>query len=111
MSKRTRTHSPATLDALATLGHLIAAARREQRLSVADTCERLGITPNTLRKVERGAPTVAVGVVFELATILGVPLFDVAPGPELAALRVTAATRLALIPQRVRQRGAVDDDF
>ncbi|GIG41114.1 helix-turn-helix domain-containing protein [Cellulomonas phragmiteti] len=108
--RRVRTYSRATEHATATLGALIAAARRERRMSVAEVCERVGIDPGTLRSVERGAPTVAIGMVFEVATVLGVPLFSV-PAEELPALAARAADRLALLPQRVRATVQVDDDF
>jgi transcriptional regulator with XRE-family HTH domain len=108
--RRTRTHSAPTLDAVAALGAQIAAARRERRWSVADLSERAGIAPNTLSAVERGAPTVAIGVVFELAVLLGVPLFGV-PARDLAGVRATTADRLSLMPHRVREHGDVDDNF
>ncbi|HEY8720117.1 helix-turn-helix transcriptional regulator [Pengzhenrongella sp.] len=108
--KRTRTHSAPTMDAVGALGAQIAAARRERRWTVADLAERAGIAPATLRGVERGAPTVAIGVVFELATLLGVPLFGVA-ARDLAGVRAVTADRLSLLPHRVRGRADRDDDF
>ena len=108
--RRTRTYSPATLDAVGTLGMLIAAARRERRMTVAELCDRAGITPNTVRAIETGAPTVAVGVVFEVAMLLGVPLF--APNAsDLPTVRARASERLALLPASVRRTREVDDDF
>ena len=40
--------------ALKQLGHDIRTARKKRRLSVADFCERLGVTDKTLAKLERG---------------------------------------------------------
>jgi transcriptional regulator with XRE-family HTH domain len=111
MARRTHTHSAATLHATATLGNLIATARRERRVSVAELCERAGISAGTLRAVERGAPTVAIGVVFEVATILAIPLFDATSSDELAAARARSADRLSLLPKRVGSPRSVDDDF
>ncbi|MCG2799575.1 MAG: helix-turn-helix domain-containing protein [Cellulomonas sp.] len=108
--RRTRTYSPATLDAVAALGTQIATARRQRRMTVAELCERAGITPNTVRAIESGAPTVGVGVVFEVAVLLGVPLFAETP-MEVAAIRERVQERLALLPRRVRAVGEVDDDF
>ncbi len=108
--RRSHTYSPAALDAAATLGGLIATARRERRMSVAELCERAGITPNTLRAIETGAPTVAIGLVFEVAVLLGVPLFDV-PASSLPGLRARVADRLALLPERVRAPEGISDDF
>jgi hypothetical protein len=65
----------------------------------------------TLRNVERGTPTVAIGVVFELATLLGVELFGVDP-VALPDVVSRGQDRLALLPARVREpREPVDDDF
>jgi transcriptional regulator with XRE-family HTH domain len=106
-----RAYSPPALDALVILGVQIAAARRERRWTAADLAERAGISLTTLRRAEQGAPSVAIGVVFELATLVGVPLF----GQDAAGLRATrahATDRLALLPQRVRETGReIDDDF
>lgn len=108
--RRTRTYSPATLDAVATLGAQIATARRQRRMTVAELCERAGITANTVRAIEQGAPTVGIGVMFEVAVLLGVPLFADTP-TELTAIRDRVHERLALLPRRVRAVGEVDDDF
>ncbi|KGM11400.1 helix-turn-helix transcriptional regulator [Cellulomonas bogoriensis] len=107
---RVRTYSPATLDATVTLGLLVAAARRERRMTAAELCERVGITRQTLRAIESGAPTVAIGTVFEVATVLAVPLFDRDP-VGLATVRARLNERLAVLPQRVRPVAEVDDDF
>ncbi|MBA2317861.1 MAG: helix-turn-helix transcriptional regulator [Euzebyales bacterium] len=53
----------------------MARARRERRWTVAALAERAGISPVTLRKVEKGDPTVALGAAFEVATLLGIHLF------------------------------------
>lgn len=104
------THSRQTVEAAGLLGALIAQARRERRWTAVELAERAGISPTTLRKAERGDPSVAIGTVFELATLVGVRLFDAEPG-ELSSLLARARDRLALLPERVRARPAVDDDF
>jgi len=55
-------------------------------------------------------PTVAIGTVFELAVLLGVPLF-VDDRSELSAIRRLAENRLELLPRSVRPGTNVDDDF
>jgi hypothetical protein len=64
----------------------------------------------TLRNIERGEPTTAIGVAFEVATLVGVPLFD-AEADDLPVLRRRAEDRLALLPRTVRlpERPARDD--
>jgi hypothetical protein len=64
----------------------------------------------TLRKVERGDPTVALGTAFEVATLLGVPLFVADPN-ELSSVVAWSRDKLALLPERVRRREAPHDDF
>jgi transcriptional regulator with XRE-family HTH domain len=109
--RRAHTYSPATLDAVAVLGLRIAAARRERRWTAAELADRAGVSLNTLRNVERGAPTVAMGVAFELATLLGIELFGT-ESAQLPDLLSRHQDRLALLPARVRTRHEpVDDDF
>ena len=105
------THSTQTRDALTVLGQQIAAARRERQRTAADVAERAGVSRTTLSKVEHGDPSVAIGTVFEIATLLGVPLFA-ATRDELARLAARGQERLALLPERVREpRVEIDDDF
>jgi transcriptional regulator with XRE-family HTH domain len=93
------------------LGAQIATARLERKWKAADLAAKVGISLPTLRGVEQGAPTVGIGIVFELATIVGIPLFDMSPA-ELREVRARTSDRLALIPQRVHdQTDASDDDF
>lgn len=97
--------------ALRVLARQIAIARRESGRSAQDVAERAGITRKTLSKVEHGDPGVAVGTVFEVATILGVPLFT-DDRREMAELSGRLDDRLALLPSRVRTPvRQVDDDF
>ncbi len=79
-------------------------------LDARQLAERAGASVVTLRKVERGDLTVGLGVAFEAASILGVPLFHAdAERRRLEADRL--ADRLALLPQAVRRPSEVDDDF
>ncbi len=111
MTSTTRTYSRSSRTAVEILGALIANARRERRWTARDLASRAGVSVQTLRNVERGAPTVAIGVVFELATLLGIPLFSDDRG-TLSELRAAESRRALLLPQRVRaSKGAVDDDF
>lgn len=104
-------HSTQTRDALTVLGQQIAAARRERGRTAADIAERAGISRTTLSKVEHGDPSVAIGTVFEVATLLGVPLFG-AGREELAQLAARSGERLALLTERVREpKLEIDDDF
>jgi transcriptional regulator with XRE-family HTH domain len=107
----THNYSRQTLEAARILGNLIAAARRERRWAAADLAERAGISLPTLRKIERGETTVAIGLAFEVATLVGVRLFGVQPD-DLPSLLSRTTDTLALLPERVREpRESVNDDF
>jgi transcriptional regulator with XRE-family HTH domain len=93
------------------LGLQIAQARRERRWTAEELAARANISPVTLRKVERGDPTVALGTALEVATLVGIPLFGVDPS-ELARVATREQDRLALLPERVRvPQRPPDDDF
>lgn len=106
-----RAYLAATKDAVRVLGLQLGAARRAQRRTAVEVAERAGITRVTLRNIERGEPTVSIGLYFEVATVLSVPLFG-ADGAQLADLVARGERELALLPARVRARDLdVDDDF
>lgn len=111
MAKRTRAYPRPVRQAAALLGSQIKQSRVERRWSVRELAERAGISTSTLLRVERGDPTVSLGVAFDVATLVGVPLFyedRSRLAPELSRSR----DRVALLPQRVRERESdVDDDF
>jgi transcriptional regulator with XRE-family HTH domain len=83
----------------------------ERRWSVRDLAERAGISTGTLMKVEHGDPSVSLRTAFDVATLVGVPLYyedRTRLGAELTRNR----DRVALLPQRVREREAdLDDGF
>ena len=111
MAKRIRAYPRTVRQAAELLGSQIRQARVERRWSVRELAERAGISTNTLLKVERGDPTVSLGVAFDVATLVGVPLFY-EDRPRLAAELARGRDRVALLPQRVRERVSdVDDDF
>lgn len=111
MAKRTRTFAPQTLDAAQVLGVQIAQARRARGWTSEELAERVGVSMRTISNLEHGSPTVAIGIAFEAATMLGISLFG-ADGPELARLARQARDMLALLPSRVyRSREPVRDDF
>jgi transcriptional regulator with XRE-family HTH domain len=105
MPKRSRAYSRTVRQAAELLGAQIREGRVGRRWTVRELAERAGISTSTLLKVEQGEPTVTLGVAFDVATLVGVPLFDedrAGLGAELARRR----DRLALLPRRVRERDA-----
>jgi transcriptional regulator with XRE-family HTH domain len=106
-----QTLSPMTRDAVALVGLLVASERRRQRRTAADLAERAGISRDTLYRVERGDPAVAIGTALELLVLLGVPLFST-DADGLARQVATGRQLLALLPDRVRPDARKpDDDF
>lgn len=90
---------------------MVAAGRRERGWTATELAERLGVSAQTLRRLERGSPTVAVGLVFEAALLCGVELFST-PSDQLDRLARDAQTRAALVPARLRPTPvSIDDDF
>ena len=107
----TKRHLAHAREATRLLGIEIAARRKERRWTEAELAERAGISRTTLRKVERGDTGVAVGTVFDVATLVGVVLFhDTAA--QVARERELVEQRLTLLPDRIRV-GTKDvfDDF
>ncbi|RUO56597.1 helix-turn-helix transcriptional regulator [Pseudidiomarina homiensis] len=108
-----RTYSRYTEDALAVLASLIRSARVQQRISAQQLAERAGISRSTLQRIEKADPKCEIGIVFELASLLGIALFDASPSSgELRRYRTLQEEKLTLLPERVRQPAReVDDDF
>lgn len=102
--------SALTTDSLKMLATAIKAGRLRRRWTVAELAERVGVSHATITAVEAGKPGVAVGTVFEAATLVGVPLFSDDPGRRDAFAELKKA-ELALLPATARQRRVVDDDF
>lgn len=109
MAKEKRAYSRTVRNAAELLGAQTRQARVQRRWSAQELAKRAGISLDTLRKVEKGDPSVSLGVAFDVAALVGVPLFF-EDRSRLASETARARERLALMPQRVRAR-AVDDDF
>src|ERR1044072_1365286 len=103
-------YSPQTLEAARLLGHRVQLARRERRWTMRELAERIGVSVPTMRKVERGDPSVGLGIAFEAATLTEVPLFDADPS-RLSQERARADDRLALLPALIRKPTAIDKQF
>lgn len=109
MAKVSHSYSPSTTDALRLLGRQLTAERRIRKWKQTDLAERAGIATSTLIAIEKGAPTVAIGTVFEVARLLGVPVVGSSTDP---LSRQLIDDRLSILPQRVaRAEPEADDDF
>ncbi len=80
-------------------------------MSQSELARRLGVSRLTVRAIEKGAPTVALGTVFEAAVIVGIPLLAGNPR-ELDQLATSIAAIARVLPERGRGKNQiVDDDF
>ena len=112
MSKPTaRPYSRYSLNALELMGNMIREARIEANLTTELLAQRAGISRSLLQRIEKGDPGCAIGAVFEVATIIGIPLFE-ADDKNLAVRLGYSNEKQALLPKAVRQSAkAVKDDF
>jgi len=111
MSKE-RVYSRYTREAATLLSKQIRLGRKQRKWTEHELADRAGISRATLQKIEKGDPRVAIGLVFEAAVLVGVPLFDQEPGSLSAHIDRADDDKLALLPAAVRKRGTpVDDEF
>jgi transcriptional regulator with XRE-family HTH domain len=109
--ERIRTYSRYGRQAVALLGQLIRINRIERKLSVAQLAERVGASRDLMQRIEQGDPRCGIGIVFEAAAIVGVPLFEVDLG-RLTMRVDEQKEQLRLLPKSIRKtRLAVKDDF
>jgi transcriptional regulator with XRE-family HTH domain len=106
-----RPFSQYSLDALALLGQFIREARVAKAMTTTDIASRAGISRSLLQRIERGDPGCSIGVVFEVATLCGVKLFDL-ESRQLNDHLTLHREKMALLPKAVRPHSKqVKDDF
>ena len=106
-----RAYSKYTLEAVTLLGEQIKLGRKQRKWSEKNLAERAGISRATLQKIENGEMSCAIGLVFEVATLVGVNLFE---QDKLHLSKHIEQTRdkIALLPKRIKVKTkAVYDDF
>lgn len=98
-------------EAASLLGKQVRLGRKQRKWNEHELAERAGISRATLQKIEKGDLGCALGLVFEVAALVGVKLFNEEPSSihrQLAHID----DKLALLPKSVRQSGGkVHDDF
>jgi len=93
------------------LGQQIKLERKSRRWSEQNLAARAGISRATLQKIEAGALSPSIGLVFEVAVLVGVPLFEQDSRALTTRIELTQS-KIALLPKRIQIRSkAVDDDF
>ena len=111
MPRIPRSYSKLTREALLLLAGQIQLARKRRRMTEQDLAARIGVARSTVQLIEKGAPSVGVGLMFEAAVLVGVDLF-VPEATTLAPELERMQDKLALVPRSVRKPvRVIDDDF
>jgi len=112
-STASRAYLQSTQTMASLLGQRIRITRLRRRWSETEAAERARIARATLQKIERGEPSVAIGLVLELCSVVGLGLFGSGSPAETADQLDRARLELLALPRRIRARPSqpVDDDF
>ncbi len=109
--KKKRTYSKPALEVTILLGEQIKLARKQRKWNEQTLADRAGISRTTLQKIEKGDMTCAIGLVFEVASLVGVNLFEQDKRSLTSQIEQTR-DKVALLPQKIKlKRKIVKDDF
>lgn len=95
--------------ALSVMGKTIAVARKRKGVSQTELATRMGVTPVTVARIEKGHPGSSLGTVFKALWLLDMPLWPSLNVEVSAEIRQLQAKE-ELMVQRVGRR-KVHDDF
>lgn len=108
---KARTYSRYSTEAASLLGKQIKLKRKQRKWTEHELADRAGISRATVQKIEKGDLTCSIGLVFEVAALVGVTLFDTENTPLAMHLERTN-DKIALLPKTIhKKRKPVDDDF
>lgn len=106
-----RTYSKYAREAAVLMGEQIKLRRKQRQWSEKNLADRAGISRATLQKIENGEMRCAIGFVFEVATLVGIKLFESDSMPLATNIEHTR-DKIALLPQRIKTtEKVVHDDF
>ena len=106
-----RAFSQYALEAAILLAKQIKLGRKQRGWSEHNLAQRVNISRATLQKIENGEMNCALGLYFEVATLVGINLFEHDQYPLTKKIEHTN-DKLALLPKRIIPRNkVVDDDF
>ncbi len=108
---KTRIYSDYCVEAIVLLGKQIKLARKQRKWTEYNLAERANISRATLQKMEKGDLSCAIGLVFEVANLVGIKLFESDHMPLRKQID-DVDHRIAVLPKYVRKNSRVlDDDF
>lgn len=112
MKKSTkRTYSAYSTDAMHLLGATIRAERKSKKISELELAERAGVARSLVQRAEKGDMSCGVGIIFEMAHIVGISLFDAGPSRLVSQIK-QVEDKLTLLPKSIRKKTKViNDDF
>lgn len=106
-----RAYSKYAREAAFLLGQQIRLERKNRRWSEQNLAARAGISRATLQKIEAGEMSPSIGIAFEVAALVGIPLFEQESRTLTNSIELTQS-KIALLPKRTKTKTkAVDDDF
>lgn len=108
----TRIYSRYAREAAVVIGQLIRIHRIERKMSVRDLAERVGVSRDMIQRIEKGDMRCGIGLVFEAAATVGVPLFSAENVNHLTLQNQTQQEKLNLLPKAIhRVKAELKDDF
>jgi len=109
--KNKNQYSQYSTSAVSLIGRLIRVERLHKKMTTIELAERAGISRGLLQRIEKGDPKCNIGAVFEVATIVGIKLFD-ADKISMQKHINQLEEKLTLLPKSIRNtRNELKDDF
>ncbi len=106
-----RVYSNYAQEAAMLMGKHIKLGRKQRQWSAQSLADRAGISRATLQKIENGEMSCAIGLVFEVATLVDIALFEPVGAPLSKSIE-HVQDKIALLPQRIQASSqVVFDDF
>ena len=102
--------SRATKNTVAYLANLIQLARKERGISQEELAVRINSSRSLIARLEAGNTKVAIGTVFEVCFVLGIPLLG-CDKKHIHNLSTMLAYMNRLIPSNIPNKIVVKDDF
>ena len=108
---KSRTYSRYNIEAVTLLGKQIRLGRKQRKWTEEELALRAGISISTVKRLEKGDMTCAVGLAFEVAMLAGVKLFS-NDNLSLSISKECIENKIALLPKTIRNiQKKLDDDF